>query len=282
MRSNKPKIKIVKAIVLVVAAFMLTLLLIFNSGVAFLEKFAGIFIIPLQKAAVTVGRGIGGFFGGLGKIDDYQSQIKEQEQEIAALKIQLQISKEENLRLSEYERFFNIAQNNKNFSVVPAKITGQSPDNWSVIYIIDKGTNDGMAVDMPVIGSNGSLVGRIFEVSSSWSKIITVVDNRSSVPAIVESTRDTGILRGETDIGVGNRYCRLMNMPFEAGIEPGDVVLTSGMGGVFPKGLVIGTVVEVTSGKTSYEQYARVKPSADLAHLEYVLVIKQAGSGAGK
>ena len=140
---------------------------------------------------------------------------------------------------------------------------------------MNKGTKDGIEKDMVVVAI-GSLAGRIIEVTDTYCVMLSLIDSRSSVPGIVESSRDTGIVKGMAQTGQVQSVCEMSNMPMEVKTVPGDKVVTSGMGGVFPKGIVIGEVIEVTAGDTQLDTNARIVPAVDFDHLEHVLIIQEA------
>ncbi len=150
----------------------------------------------------------------------------------------------------------------------PALIVGRDPNHWSSILFIDKGSNDGIAKDTVVLSGRG-LVGRVQEAGNSMSKVILINDVDSKVGALLQKNRIQGLL-----IGTAEGRCKLIYLPLEADIEQGDVVVTSGMGGIYPKGLVIGKVAKVGKEAGRLYQYAFVEPSTNLSRLEEVLCIQ--------
>jgi rod shape-determining protein MreC len=133
--------------------------------------------------------------------------------------------------------------------------------------IISVGSNDGMAKGMPVVTERG-LVGRIVEVNSRASKVLLITDSSSSVNAIIQSSRATGLVEGQADGGLVMKY-----IPQPVTVNVGDIILTSGLGSTFPKHLVIGQVSAVYKRDIEMFQQAEIKPTVDFDRLEVVLII---------
>jgi rod shape-determining protein MreC len=127
-------------------------------------------------------------------------------------------------------------------------------------------------VDMAVVTEKG-LVGRVIEVGGHWAKVLSIIDSQSAVSAIAQRSRDNGTLQGDTTLYDGEGLCRMVYLPQDATVREGDIVITSGLGDIFPKGLPIGTVVGVENEPFAVYQTARIQPGVDFEHLEEVLVI---------
>lgn len=173
----------------------------------------------------------------------------------------------ENARLRELLEF---KESTVTQELKAAQIIGKEPGNWFEVFTIDLGANDGIQAGMPVVTPRG-LVGRVEEVGLSWAKVMSIIDVRSSVSAIMERTRDTGVVKGT--IGSDDLTATLtMNyLPLDTDIIEGDSVLTSGYDEVYPKGLVIGNVTSSTD--QSGGKLVVVEPSVDFRRLEEVLVV---------
>lgn len=176
----------------------------------------------------------------------------------------------ENQRLRELLRF---AQLNPTYDVrggqVVARVIGQQPTNYLASLSIDLGREHGIQEGMPVVTEAG-LVGRIYKVGPSTSTVLLITDPRSGVQALVqrENSRARGVVTG--------RIGELPVMEFisqDADVTPGDLIITSGLGGNFPKGLIIGQVVEVERRDFDMFQRAVIRPTVDFDRIEFVLVI---------
>jgi rod shape-determining protein MreC len=178
-----------------------------------------------------------------------------------------QASKEEALRLNAALRSqLNFAQQN-NYQLTGADIISQDPTNYKQYLTINKGSNSGIQKGQVVV-SGGLVVGRITETTPGTAKVYLITDFNSAVPALDQATRATGLVRGDRGFGL-----KLEMVPQTDQLKEGDVLITSGFGGDYPKGLVIGTVGEVKQRAADVFQSAAVNPAVDFRKLEEVFVI---------
>lgn len=146
-----------------------------------------------------------------------------------------------------------------------ARIVGRDPSQWFSTVLVDRGASEGVARDDPVITSDG-VVGHVVETAGSWARVLLVADSRSAVSAVLDRSREVGVV-----VGQGHSLLRLTYLSREADVKPGDLVVTSGLGPIYPRGLSVGTVVSAVRGPMF--QDAVIRPSADLGHLEDVLIV---------
>jgi rod shape-determining protein MreC len=140
------------------------------------------------------------------------------------------------------------------------------------MLVLNVGLKDGIKVDMPVVTGDG-LVGRVVDCGSNFCRVMAIIDSASGVDAIVERTRDNGTVTGTVSTGDETKLLTLSNLPLDAELVPGDTVITSGLSGVFPKGIPIGEVTEVSSSSDGMSNEAVITPWVDFEHIEEVLVI---------
>lgn len=150
-----------------------------------------------------------------------------------------------------------------------ARVIGVEPSNLVRFVILDQGSAEGVKPGMPVLTPQG-LVGRVTDTGNHWSKALLILDPSSSVNAVVQSTRATGVVQGDVNGNLIIKY-----VPQGEAIKTGDKILTSGLGGNFPKRLVIGQVTEVRKRDIDLFQEATIQPSVDFARLEFVLILKK-------
>ncbi len=163
---------------------------------------------------------------------------------------------------------FNRARQSPELSRQTAAVIGMDTSPSIRSIIIDKGSDDGVRVGMPVESSRG-LVGRVFRTTNRSAQVILITDNSSAIPARLGNSRATGLLRGG---GIGGTL--LMDwIDLKYQVEVGEVALTSGLGGEFPQDVVIGRVIEVYRSEAELSQRALVQPATDFASLEVVFVI---------
>jgi rod shape-determining protein MreC len=181
--------------------------------------------------------------------------------------------KEENNRLRESlqtdERLKKLSSFRSQFPYPSqlAQIYARGASSWFKTVLINKGEGNGIAKDMAVATSEG-VVGRVIEVSPGTAKVLLIIDPNSAVDVVIQRSRVQGIMEGKVD-----EVCILKYVQKNEDVQVGDIVVASGLGGVFPKGLLVGTVSQVDRMRPGIFQYIEVSPSVDLSKLEEVLVL---------
>lgn len=160
------------------------------------------------------------------------------------------------------------------FSLLAAQVMARAIGGWWEMARLDKGSFHGVSRDWPVISAEG-LVGRIVDVSAYTSDVMFLVDPNSKVSGRLSRMDAFGIVRGQGVSLSGDPLCRMDFIMKDADLLPGDEVVTSGLGGVYPAGLVIGYVANVYRDRSGLYQYADVVPAADLRSLEFVFIVPQ-------
>jgi rod shape-determining protein MreC len=153
-----------------------------------------------------------------------------------------------------------------------AQIVGRDPSLWFRTIIIDRGSSEGVEKGMPVVTVEG-VVGQILDTSPNYSKVLLANDPNSAVDVLVQKNRVQGILKGN-----GSNGFNLLYVLKNADVEKGDAIVTSGLGDIFPKGLPVGKVSEVTKSKRGMFQKIVVEPSVDFSQLEYLIIIMHENS----
>ncbi|MBC7231767.1 MAG: rod shape-determining protein MreC [Chloroflexi bacterium] len=197
-----------------------------------------------------------------------QSRIQELQDTVDRLMI-------ENVRLREAEIERTILREqlqfklaNPTYELLAAEVIGRDPSNLLQYIIIDRGANDGVAVGMPVVTARG-LVGRVTSVYPQSARVMLLTDPASSVNALIQSSRATGVVQGQGQRGLVMRYIEQSEQ-----VAVGDIVLTSGLGGNFPKRLVIGQVTAVKRNDVEMFQEVQVQSAVRFDRLEIVLVVQ--------
>lgn len=221
---------------------------------------------PVRYLGTLVGspvQGISNVFVNLTASEETLSDLKNENEQLKA----------EVTRLSEYEQQANTLtdllsiKNTYNLTTTAASVIAHSTDSWSSTITIDKGSSSGISVGMPVSSSTG-IIGQVSEVSLTTSVVRLITDENSGVSAMIQSSRAQGSLSGSAD-----GTLRLTLVRTDQQVSVGDMVITSGLGGVYPRGLPLGTVSNITktSGALYYE--ITVEPLSNIHALENVLVI---------
>ncbi len=226
---------------------------------------------PIRMAGalvVTPFNALGNVVGNLTTSQETLSELKQENADLTAQVAELSEAKKTAERLESLVGL----QSTYNLTSTAARIIGSSSDAWSRTVTIDKGSTSGFAVGMAVCNSGG-VIGQIVEVSATTSTVQLATDEGSGISAMVQSTRAQGMLRGQAD-----GTLRLSYVSTDYDVAVGDIVITSGIGGVFPKGLPLGTVssVEKSDNDVYYTIVVRAQSTAE--NNEEVLVITSLNS----
>ncbi|MGD8462822.1 MAG: rod shape-determining protein MreC [Anaerolineae bacterium] len=227
--------------------------------------------VPFQEGTTAVTT----WFGELGQtardLRDLRQRNEALEEENASLLLELVRLKEVEAEAVLMRDLLNFAQANPSFDIqgahVVGRVIGRDPSNLQRYITLDAGQEEGIAENMPVITDRG-LVGRVREVGPGWSRVLLTIDASSSVSALTQSTRASGIVQGQADGSL------LMHSILQGDtVSVGDTVFTSGLGGNFPRQIPIGQITEVDRKDFELYQSATVQPTVDFEHLEAVLII---------
>ncbi|NLX90741.1 MAG: rod shape-determining protein MreC [Firmicutes bacterium] len=225
----------------------------------------------VQGFVARLGASTAGFFQGIFDFRNLQEENKELRKELAErenLRHQILELQKENYRLRGMLDF----KERTEYELLPAEVIARDPSNWFETITVNRGALHGVKKNMPVITSQG-LVGNILKVSRTSSRVLLLTDSRRAVSALVMRSRepgDVGIVEGSSGESAS---LRMTNLPPEANIQPGDTVISSGLGGIFPKGLVIGTVLETGLDQYGLLQQAVVLPAVNFNRLEEVFIV---------
>jgi len=194
------------------------------------------------------------------------NENKELRKEIDSLRMEKNLYQEltaSNKRLQELLQFKQVT----NRPILAAQVIGLDPTGWFKSIIIDKGKNAGLYLNMPVVNSYG-VVGRIVSVSPNYSKVLLIIDQNSAVDCLIQRSRERGMIKG-----VSPEVCSLDYVAKPGDVIVGDSIITSGLGGVFPKGLSLGKVISVNEVSGEFFKEIETRPAVNFSKLEEVLVI---------
>lgn len=200
------------------------------------------------------------------KFQDLTEENKELRAMVDSLSAQLLKLEEASLENERLRSLLSLPQR-KSFATIAAQVIGRDSSNWTNILMVNKGTSSGAQEGMPVIwGKN--LVGKVIEAGPNTAKVSLMVDFNSKIPAKILRTRDEGIVFGA--LGKGRNVCKIK---YIQQVQVGDQVVSSGLGRIYPKGLLIGEVIAVEEEKAGLYKVAEIKPALNLASMEEVMVI---------
>lgn len=263
-------------IILLIAVAVLAILVAVTyndrAQVTFIEDALNSVIAPVQSFSVKASNSIIDFFERVFSstdLDKENEQLKVQLAQYEIIENELNTLREENERLKGLLNYTDITEN---YTYVTATVIGKSQGVWFSEFTVNAGRNDGVAENQAVVNSQG-LVGRVSSVSANTCKVTAIIDSTSDVSVMVERTRDYGFARGilNTD---SDENLELYYLPSGYDLVPGDNILTSGIGGVFPKGISVGTVTEVSrANEDTEDRNAVIQPAVDFLRLEEVMIV---------
>ena len=230
------------------------------------------FASPLQSASSKVSGATGGFFQQIWNFRGTAVENEQLKERLAQAERDLHAARQSD---AENERLKSLLGLNEKTGVqsVPARVIARDPSVWFNTITINRGSQAGVAVNMPVV-TGGGIVGRVITVSPWASQVMLITDEKAGAGAVVGQLGQSGALgsvRGRADLGVG-----VIEMRYVSGLEQvelGDYVMTTGQDGIYPPGLTVGKVVDVKKGSATQAHQILIQPGAQLDHLEEVAVL---------
>jgi len=220
----------------------------------------------VQRATSAVIDGVSGMWSGYVALRKVQTENAALKQEVQSLQVRLQQEHAEAQRTDNLRQLLELRER-ANLDTVAAEVIAGPADPDFRTVTIDKGSSDGLATDMAVISPAG-VVGRLILPSRRASKVQLLIDSNAAAGALIERTRVQGVV-----MGLGDGMLKMQYVPGTADVKTGDLVVTSGIDGIYPKGFVIGTIEHADRGSGSYHEIT-VRPAADFSRLEEVLIVK--------
>lgn len=265
-----------KKMVILLVAVLLVLLLASSLAqgkykFAFMEKVITTVLAPVQYVVTNVGftfRNIGLSTGELITVYRDNKNLRLENESLRQNNLNMTEIMAENVRLRS---ILDYKKGTPQFDIVTATVVGRDPGTWTSTIIINRGTADGIAKDMPVVTPQG-LVGSVVSVYGNVAKVNMVLDPRSAVGALVQrpESRVAAIVEGNSATPLTPK---MVNIARDADVIKGDKIITSGFGGIYPKGLLIGEVVDLVNEEGGLLKYAVLNPAVDFDRLEEVSVI---------
>lgn len=238
-----------------------------------LQKLTSSIIVPLQKGVNGIGLWL------TDKKDMFES-VENLQKENALLKKELELLQQENLKYQEEQvelnylrELYKLDNIYSNYEKIGANVIGRNSDNWYSVFTIDKGSKDGIEVDMNVIAGNG-LVGIVYQVSDNYSLVRSIIDDESKVSSMLINTSDICAVSGDLKL-MDKGYVKLGYLDAGVTIKDGDMIVTSSISDKFLAGILIGYAKDVKLDANNLTQSGYLVPAVDFKHIQKVLVITE-------
>lgn len=237
-----------------------------------LNKLVGYVVVPFQNGVSRIGTWLSVRVDELGELRivlEENQKLKEKIDELTAQNTQLQQDKYE---LNNLRELYRLDEEYSGYEKVGARIIARDSGNWFHSFTIDKGSDDGLAMDMNVI-AGGGLVGRIIEIGPNWSKVTAVINDNSNVSGMVLASSDFLMVRGSLEL-MSDGVIGFEQLTDSAGkVQVGDKVVTSSISDKYLPSILIGYITEINQDSNNITKSGKITPAVDFEHLDEVLVI---------
>jgi len=276
MKKKKPKITLSSEYVLLIFSILcvVMILLTFNTNMTAgpLRSVASYVLVPLQKGINQVGSVVTGWSDKVVNLNEVVAENEELKEKIDELTTENNILQQDKYELARLRKLYKLDEKYPEYDKVAARVIGKDAGNWFHNFVIDKGSKDGLKVDMNVIAGSG-LVGRITSVSANSASVLAVIDDTSNVAAQILSTSDNCIVTGNLQLMNENKIAISKLTDSDNKVSPGEKVITSNISDKYLPGILIGYVDEIDTDSNNLTKSGTLRPAVDFAHLEEVLVI---------
>ena len=271
MQFFKSRFFIIALTVALILALVPTVLSIMGLS-SFVRAALGTIVSPFQSALSYVADGIEGFSDYFTEYDRLAKENEELKSELAKLEDKIysaDLIVEENEWLRSY---MGLKREHVDFELEAATVIAREAGNYMTVFVLNRGTLHGVSAGMPIITERG-VIGYVCGVGPAWAKGVTLLETASSVGAYIERSGETGVVEGSY-ILKNDGLCTMTYLPSNADVKGGDRVLTSGVGSVYPQGLLIGTVESVGFDEYTRMTTAKISLAEDTSDIKKVMIIK--------
>ena len=267
---NKKKYGIIGTIITIVILILLFILTnVQNSNLSFLENMANKLVMPVQNGLTYLKNKVSGnssFFENVSKLKEENDNLKTRNKDLEEQLRELEAMKSENTTLKEY---LGLTEKYNDYKTIPANVINRDISNYSKTIVINIGSNDGVKEGMTVIAAEG-LVGYVISVTNSTAKVQTIIDTSSATSCLLSTSRDNIVCKGTLN---DEKHLKGMYISANVTLSQGESVETSGIGGIYPKGIFVGNISKVENSSDLSNRYALVELAVNFEKLETVLVI---------
>ncbi len=283
-RKKKEKFHISSKYILLAMTFLCFILMLVtfttDYPTLFLKTSVGKIVVPFQKGVTNVGNWFVDRSDELKQIRDLLDENVRLKEELDTLKIENDLLQQDKYELATLRELYQLDNQYSEYDKIGASIIARDTGNWFHSFIIDKGLDDGLTIDMNVI-ADGGLVGRISSIGSDWAKVTSIIDDNAYVSGMILSTSDNLIVEGSLELmKAGNiSFSQLIDTMDEVAV--GDKIVTSNISDKYLPGISIGFITDIYKDSNNLTKSGTVSPVVDFAHINEVLVILQLKQSIG-
>ncbi len=238
------------------------------------QELLSVVLTPLQKVTSALSGGAASVWEKYTSIDDVMDRNEQLEAENAELRQQMVDYDRIKAENDAYKALARIQDTNSEASYVSAFVIGRDPLDEFCGFTLDQGSTDGVAVNDAIISDRGYLLGVVVEVDATSCKVMTILHPSFNAAGVISRTRENGIITGSADYAADGQ-CVLTNLDRATEARKGDQVITTGLGGVFPANLLVGTVQEVVPEQSGKSSSAVILPGADPRTVKHVFIVTE-------
>ena len=256
-------------ITIIILILLFTLTNTENSNLSYVENLANKLVMPVQNGMTYLKNKVNGnssFFINVDNLKAENDGLQQKNSELEEKVRELETIKAENETLKQY---LGLTQKYTEYKTVPADVINRDISNYSKTIVINVGSNDGIKENMTVIAAEG-LVGHVIAVTDTTAKVQTIIDTSSSTSCLLSTSRDSIVCKGVLN---DKKNIKAMYIATDATISQGDSIETSGLGGIYQKGIYVGTISKVENATDLSNRYALVELAVNFDKLETVLVV---------
>lgn len=246
-----------------------------------LNTIVGYAVVPFQQGIGKVGRWLSNRSEELVQIRMLLEENARLKEEVAALTEENTLLQQDKYELNELRELMSLSEQYGEYHKVGARIIGRDSGNWFSSFLIDKGTEDGLALDMNVI-AGGGLVGRITSVGPNWAKVTSIISDNSNVSGMTLSTGDNLMVSGDLRLMADGCITFSQLMDSQNAVVEGDKVVTSDISDKFLPNILIGYINSISRDPNNLTKSGLITPAVDFEHLSEVLVITDMKQSAGE
>lgn len=258
---------------IIITIVILVLIVVFSnkeSNTSFFENIANKLVMPIQNGLTYVKNKVSGnstFFSDINNLKIENKELQDKNSQLEQSLRELENIKTENETLKEY---LGLTEKYGEYKTIPGYVINKDISNYSKMIIINVGEDDGIEENMTVIADEG-LVGHVVSVTKNTAKVMTIIDTSSSISCLMSTNKDSIVCKGTLG---NNSELKAIYIPTDADLIQGDSIDTSGLGGIYPKGIHVGNIKKIVSTKNITDRYAVIDTAVDFNKINTVLVIK--------